>query len=140
MSDRPLVLVLSNDLSLAATKTSRHLCQALTRLGFGAIGRDTRLIRWSAAEIEQESPMRRTAYETAVVAKWNKFIFDYGINTVISLDLHWLFSSQLFVSDDQIRQVHSFWFDDLRSHLQSAPMFSLEPHTPLDLINQPKVS
>lgn len=140
MSDRSLVLVLSNDLSLAAAKTSRHLCLALGRLGLGAIGRDTRLIRWAAAEVEKETPMRREAYETAVVAKWNKFIFDYGVDTVISLDLHWLFSSRLFVANDEVKHIHSFWFDDLRSHLQSAPMFSLAPHTPLELINGPKVS
>ena len=136
MSDRSLVLVLSNDLSLAAAKTSRHLCLALARLGYGAIGRDTRLIRWAAAEVEKESPMRREAYETAVVAKWNKFIFDYGIDTIVSLDLHWLFSSQLFVSDDQVKRIHSFWFDDLRSHLQAAPMFSLAPRAPLEMMNE----
>jgi len=140
MSDRSPVLVLSNDLSLAAAKTSRHLCLALARLGFGAIGRDTRLIRWAAAEVEKESPMRREAYETAVVAKWEKFFFDYGIDTIVSLDLHWLFSSRLFVDIDKVKRIHSFWFDDLRSHLQSAPMFPLASHTPLELINRPKVS
>lgn len=140
MSDRSLVLVLSNDLSLAAAKTSRHLCQALGRLGHNAIVRDTRLLRWAANEIEGESPARRDAYETVVVAKWNKFIFDYGINTIVGLDLHWLFSQQLFVADDQIRRIHSFWFDDLRSHLQDSPMFSLAPQTPLDLMNVSKVS
>jgi Glycosyl transferases group 1 len=139
-SDRSLVLVLSNDLSLAAAKTSRHLCLALTQLGFGAIGRDTRLIRWAASEVEKESPTRREAYETLVVAKWDKFIFDYGIDTIISLDLHWLFSSRLFVSNNKVKRIHSFWFDDLRSHLQSAPMFSLAPHSPLELINGSKIS
>jgi hypothetical protein len=140
MSERPIVLVLSNDFSLAAAKTSRHLCRALNRLGFGAVGRDTRLIRWAAAEVAPESPMRREAYEVAVVAKWNKFIFDYGIGTIVSLDLHWLFTSQLFVDNGLVKQIHSFWFDDLRSHLQSAPMFPLAPRTPLELINGPKVS
>jgi len=142
MSDRPLVLVLCNDLSLAAAKTSRHLGVALTRLGFGAVGRDTRLTRWAAAEIEKEneSPERRQAYEALVVAKWNKFVFDYRIEAIISLDLHWLFTSQLFVGDDRMKSIHSFWFDDLRSHLQSAPMFPLTPRTPLELINAPKVS
>jgi len=140
MSDRALVLVVGNDFSLAAAKTSRHLCRALTRLGLGAIGRDTRLIRWAIAEVEKESPMRREAYETAVVSKWNKFVFDYGFDTVISLDLHWLFSTQVFLETTKIQQIHSFWFDDLRSHLLSAPMFPLTPHNPLDLINGPKVS
>jgi hypothetical protein len=74
------------------------------------------------------------------VAKWNKFIFDYGFDTIISLDLHWLFSSQLFLEAGKVKQIHSFWFDDLRSHLLSAPMFPLSPHRPLDLINGPKVS
>jgi len=139
MSDRSLVLVLSNDLSLAAAKTSRHLCLALNRLGFAAIGRDTRLIRWAAGEVENESATRREAYETLVVAKWSKFVFDYGIDTVISLDLHWLFSSRLFLDSDRVKSIHSFWFDDLRSHLQSAQMFSLAPHTAPELINKPKV-
>jgi hypothetical protein len=140
MSDRSLVLVLSNDISLAAAKTSRHLGVALSRLGLSAVCRDTRLIRWAAHEVEEESLQRREGYEVAVVAKWNKFIFDYGIDTVISLDLHWLFSSQLFVANDQVKRICSFWFDDLRSHLQSAPMFSLAPGTPLEIINTPKVS
>ena len=140
MSDRSLVLVLSNDLSLAAAKTSRHLGTALTRLGYGAVVRDTRLVRWAAREVESESPARREAYETTVVVKWSKFVFDYGIDTIISLDLHWLFSSRLFIDNDRVKRIHSFWFDDLRSHLQSAPMFSLPSCTPLELINAPKVS
>jgi hypothetical protein len=140
MPDRPIVLVLCNDLSLAAAKTSRHLCVALSRLGFGAVGRDTRLTRWAVTEIENESPARRQAYEALVVAKWNKFVFDYRIEAVVSLDLHWLLSSRLFIDDDGMKQIHSFWFDDLRSHLQSAPMFPLAPRTPQELMNASKVS
>ena len=134
------VLVLSNDFSLAAAKTSRHLCQALSRLGKSAVGRDTRPIRWALSEAEKDYPARRDAYEEMIYAKWHRFIFDYGIDTVISLDLHWLFTARLFIPSDQVRDIHSFWFDDLRSHLQSAPMFPLAPHTPLELINEPKVS
>jgi hypothetical protein len=140
MSDRSLVLVLSNDFSLAAAKTSRHLCLGLERIGYNAVCRDTRLLRWAAGELEKESPTRREGYEAAVVAKWNKFIFDYGFDTIISLDLHWLFSSQLFVRNERVKQIHSFWFDDLRSHLQSTPMFPLAPSSPLDLLNEPTVS
>ena len=140
MSDRSPVLVLGNDFSLAAAKTSRHLCRALGSLGHVAVGRDTRLVRWAIAEVEKESGARREAYEMAVVAKWGKFIADYGIETVISLDLQWLFTSRLFFDADRVKGIHSFWFDDLRSHLQSAPMFPLAPQTPLELINRPKVS
>jgi hypothetical protein len=137
MPDPSLVLVVSNDLSLAASKTSRHLCRALSRLGRAAICRDTRLIRWAAVEAEKTSAERRDAYEQAVVSKWQKFLADYGVGTIVSLDLHWLFSSKLFVEGEQIGQIHSFWFDDLRTYLQSAPMF---PLAPLDLMNSPKVS
>jgi Glycosyl transferases group 1 len=140
MSDRSPVLVISNDFSLAAAKTSRHLSTALSRMGRTAVGRDTRVIRWAAAEMEKQSPERREAYETAVVAKWAKFIYDYGIDTVVSLDLHWLFSARLFINDMVVKSIHSFWFDDLRSHFQSAPMFSMAPKTPLEIINQPHVS
>jgi hypothetical protein len=138
--ERPLVLILANDFSLAAAKTSRHLALALNRLGHRAIVRDTRLTRWSANEVGQESAERRAAYETVVVAKWCKFAADYGVNQVMSLDLHWLFSSQLFLGDDRVRRIDSFWFDDLRSHFQSAAMFPPGPQTPLELINTPKVT
>ena len=137
---RPPVLILANDFSLAAAKTSRHLALALNRLGRQAIVRDTRLTRWSAAQVERESEERCAAYETAVVAKWSKFVADYGIGQVLSLDLHWLFSSRLFLGNDRVRRIDSFWFDDLRSHVQSAPMFPLAPQTPLELINTPKVT
>ena len=140
MSDRSPVLVLGNDFSLAAAKTSRHLCRALGNLGYVAVGRDTWLTRWAIAEVEKESAVRREAFETAVVSKWQKFISDYGVERVISLDLHWLFTSRLFFDADRVKQIHSFWFDDLRSHLKSVPMFPLAPQTPLDLINAPKVS
>lgn len=139
-AERPLVLVLANDFSLAAAKTSRHLALALNKLVCQTIVRDTRLVRWSAGEVEQESAERRAAYETAVVAKWCKFIADYGVEQVISLDLHWLFSSRLFLEDDRVRRIDSFWFDDLRSHFQSAAMFPPAPHAPLELINAPKVT
>ena len=140
MSDHSFVLVLSNDLSENSTKISRQLCLALKKLGFAATCRDTRLIRWAAVEVEKEGPARRETYEAAVVAKWNAFISDYGIDTIISLDLHWLFSSQLFVDNDRVKRIHSFWLDDVRSHVQGDFRFPLEPHTLLELINKPKVS
>ena len=130
------VLVLCNDFSLAAAKTSRHLCQALTRLGHTAVGRDTRILRW-AITATQNYPERLTAFEDLVYGKWFKFLFDYGFDTVISLDLHWLFSARLLADSKLISGIHSFWFDDLRSHLKTSPMF---PLAPLEVINGPKVS
>jgi len=140
MTDRALVLVLSNDFSLAAAKTSRHLAVALERCGCNAICRDTSLIRWAIGEAARAGDARRDAYEIAVVAKWDKFLDDYGIDLVLGLDLNWLFSARLFLANDRIRQVHSFWFDDLRSHLQSAPMFPLAPRTAREVIADPKVT
>jgi hypothetical protein len=134
------VLVLCNDFSLAAAKTSRHLCQALARLGRTVAGRDTRLVRWAAVEAEKATPERRNAYEDMIVGKWHKFIFDYGFDTIVSLDLNWLLSPRLFLPYDFIHRIHSFWFDDLRSHLQGAPMFPLGTHSALDLVNHAKVS
>jgi hypothetical protein len=137
---RPLVLILTNDFSLAAAKTSRHLGTALNRLGYHAIVRDTRITRWSAGHVEAENPEDRTLYEQAVMGKWSKFIADYGVTQVMSLDLHWLFSSPLFLADDNVRRIDSFWFDDLRSHFKSAATFPLAPQEPLELINAPKVT
>jgi hypothetical protein len=131
------VLVLCNDFSLVTAKTSRHIGQALTRLGRTAVGRDTRLLRWAIAATEKDFPDRLGMFEELIVGKWGKFLDDYGVDTVISLDLHWLFTSRLFVDSDRIRGIHSFWFDDLRSHLKTSPMF---PLTPAELINRPKVS
>ncbi|MEI9998755.1 MAG: hypothetical protein WDO13_06080 [Verrucomicrobiota bacterium] len=106
------VLVLSNDFSPAAARTSRHLCRALGRLGYTAAARDTRLVRWAPAQMEQESPVRRDAYENAVVVKWHRLIHDYGFETVISLDLHWLFTAKLFLPSTLIRAIHSLWLGD----------------------------
>jgi hypothetical protein len=137
-ADRPLVLVVANDFSLAAAKTSRQLALALDRIGYRAVVRDTRLNRWGAAEAGIESAARQEAFEAAVVAKWAKLVDDYGVDVVLSLDLHWMFSRHLFVKpEDRVKQVHSFWFDDLRSHLSSAPMFPLDPRA---LMNSPKVT
>jgi hypothetical protein len=130
------VLVLCNDFSLAAAKTSRHLCSALTRLGRAPVGRDTRIMRWAIAATEKY-PARLAAYEDLIYGKWFKFLFDYGFDTVISLDLHWLFTSRLFVDSDLITGIHSLWFDDLRSHLKTSPMF---PLAPLELINTARVT
>ena len=131
------MLVVANDFSLAAAKTSRHLALALNRLGFRALVRDTRLIRWGAAAMEEENAERREAYEFAAATKVTKLVEDYGIDVVLSLDLHWLLSSRIFAQDPRVRQVHSLWFDDLRSHLLTAPMFPLDARA---LINEPKVT
>ena len=136
--ERPLVLVVANDFSLAAAKTSRHLARALEQIGYRAVVRDTRLNRWGASEVAGASAARQEAFEAAVVAKWAKLVDDYGVDLVLSLDLHWLLSRHLFVSPgNRVQGVHSFWFDDLRSHLLSAPMFPLDPRA---LMNGPKVT
>ena len=137
-AERPLVLVVANDFSLAAAKTSRYLARALERLGYRATVRDTRLNRWGAAEVAAAGAARQEAFEAAVVAKWAKLVDDYGVDLVVGLDLHWLLSKHLFVTpESRVRGVHSFWFDDLRSHLSSAPMFPLDARA---LINGPKVT
>ena len=140
MSDRPPVLVLGNDLSPSAVKTARNICLSLGRLGLRAVGRDTRLIRWAAREVEREDASRREAYETGVVSKWNKFIFDYGFDTIISLDLNWLISVQLFVDDAQVKQIHSFWFDNVRTHIDSMTTFPLGASSIQAIIGKPKMS
>jgi hypothetical protein len=135
--ERPLVLLVANDFSLAAAKTSRHLALALDRIGYRAIVRDTRLNRWGASEVANESAARHEAFEAAVVAKWAKLVDDYGVDLVLSLDLHWLLSRHLFLPpESRVKEIHSLWFDDLRSHLSSAPMFPLDPRA---LMNSPKV-
>ena len=140
MTDRPPVLVLGNDADPAAAKTSRHLGRALEKLGYAAVVRDTRLNRWGAKLVEGQSPERRQAFETAVVAKWERFLSDYGIERVISLDLHWLFSSRLFLENSQIKSIDSFWVDDARSHLLAASTFDLAPWKPLDFLIHPKIT
>ncbi len=140
MSDPSLVLVLGNDFSPAAARTSRHFCRALHRLGLTGVGRDTRLVRWAAVEAEKAAPERRQAFEAAVVSKWARFVFDYGIERIISVDLHWLFTPHLFIDGSHVKSLHSFWLGDLRSHLQATPMFPLGPRAPLEIINTSKVS
>jgi len=132
---RPSVLVLANDASPGAAKTSRHLALALNRLGFRAVVRDTRLIRWGAQAAGLAAPARREAFEIAAVAKWAKLIEDYGIGLVLSLDLHWLVSKNLFVNDANVRQVHSFWVGDVPAATHGA--FALDAR---ELIGAAKVT
>jgi hypothetical protein len=135
----PPVLVLCNDYSLAAAKTSRHLCRALERIGRTGICRDTRICRWAAVEAGKYSAERRNGYEDLLFAKWHRIMFDYGVETVISLDLHWLFSARIFLPTISVTQIHSFWFDDLRTYLQSAPSFPLGERPMIELLNDDKV-
>ena len=116
--------------------TSRHLALALNRLGFRAVVRDTRLVRWGARAAEHADSARREAFEVAVVAKWAKLVEDYGIRLVLSLDLHWLVSKHLFVGDPNVRAVHSFWMNDVPASLPGAPTFSLDAR---ELIGAAKV-
>jgi hypothetical protein len=137
---RPFVLVIGNDRSLTAAKTSRQLVCALERIGFHAIFRDTKIIRWAIGAAETAGATRREAYETAVAAKWNKFVLDYGIDLVLSLDLHWLFSKQAFLDDERVKQIHSIWVDDLRSNLAVSPTFPLNGVPIRELIGAGKVT
>jgi hypothetical protein len=125
-ASRSPVLFLTNDSSLAAARTSRHLALALNRLGYRTFVRDTRLIRWGALAARNEDPTRREAFEAAAVAKWAKLVEDCGIGLVASLDLHWLVSKHLFVNDDNVAAVHSFWVSDVAETLSAAPTFALE--------------
>lgn len=122
----PAVLLLTNDLRADAARTSRHLALALNRIGFRALVRDTRLIRWGAQAAERDDSARREAFEAAAVAKWAKLVSDYGIELVLSLDLHWLVSKHLFVNDPNVRQVHSFWLNAVPDSLPGTPAFALD--------------
>jgi hypothetical protein len=115
---------------------SRQLALALNRLGFRAVVRDTRLVRWGAQAAQDGDPARRDAFEVAVVAKWAKLVEDYGIRLVLSLDLHWLVSRHLFIHDANVRAVHSFWTSDVPDPLPGASSFELDAQ---ELIGAAKV-
>ncbi len=123
---RPTVLLLTDDTNLAAARTSRHLALALHRIGYRAVVRDTRLVRWGAHAAEAQETERRKAFEIAVVAKWAKLVEDYGISLVLGFDLHWLISKHLFVDDPKVRQVHSFWTGPVSEQLSQTTAFALD--------------
>lgn len=132
-AQRPLVLVVTNDFDRNIARTSREIARALERIGYHAVVRDTRLNRWGAIEAQKTTTARRDAFETAVVAKWTKLVDDYGVDLVLSVDAHWLFSRHLFVlPESRIKQVHSIWLGEVKV----AEGFALNPG---ETLNAPKV-
>ncbi len=109
MSRKKVILVLGDDRSSSHTKTSRQIGLAAARIGRRAIVRDTSLLHWSINEVPVEYPERREAFRQLFENKWNKLILDYGVDTVIGLDLCWLLSPDLFLRSEHIQCVHSFW-------------------------------
>lgn len=110
------VLIVSNDRYLPCAKTSEYLADATRKLGIRAVVRDSYDARYLGTLIEDlVKEDERAEIYPYLTEKFNQLTKGFGVDTVLSLDLQWLFLSGLFLKQEQVQRIHSIWFDDMRS-------------------------
>jgi hypothetical protein len=114
------ILICSNDVFGVFAKTSEAIAAALRRLGAQVWVSDTTYLR-SARLIFSQSDDRAELDRIRDVARagWGQWIEDQQIDTVIGLDLAWLWDENFFFDQPTVHQVISVWFDDLLAACQS---------------------
>lgn len=119
------VLILSNDRFLPTAKTSEMLADACRRLGIRVIVRDGADVRYLGALLEQVDNPAYTEEAAAIVrGKFHGLILAFEVDTILSLDVQWLFVPELFTETPEITSIHSLWFDDMRSWAKANFMFA----------------
>lgn len=119
------VLILSNDRFMPTAKTSEMLADACRRLNLPVIVRDSAESRYLGALLEQVDNSAYTAEAEAIIqSKFQSLFIAFEIDTVLSLDLQWLFLPGLFIDNSEIHSIHSLWYDDMRSWARANYMFA----------------
>ncbi len=118
------LLILSNDKYFPIAKTSQSLLSACERLGIPTMLRDSSDVRCLAylGEVQKQPELIEEA-ELLLMEKWNAMVSGFHVDTVLSLDLQWLFLPDLFIAHPGIDQIVSLWFDDFRSWAKANAMF-----------------
>jgi hypothetical protein len=118
MSARPSpkgVLILSNDFLTPFAKTSDYLADALERRNIPTYVRDNADARMLTYLCSGEMESKIPEAQAAVADSYRELIEYAGIDTILSLDLNWFVTPDLFIADAPVRAIHSIWFDDFRS-------------------------
>ncbi|PAW75632.1 MAG: hypothetical protein B9S32_17525 [Verrucomicrobia bacterium Tous-C9LFEB] len=135
------VLILSNDRFLPTSKTSEMLAAACRRLGIPVLVRDGADARYLGALLEQVDNTAYTEEAAAIIkTKFQGLILAFEVDTVLSLDVQWLFVPGLFTENPEIQHIHSLWFDDMRSWARANYMFAGCREQFQDHVRHPKVS
>lgn len=132
------VLLLSNDHSVPFTKTTEFLASACERLGHWTLVRDTFPARIQRTMLEgksQEKPLKRLA------SHWEDFLDDAQIDTLLGLDLFWLFYPEPFFDSHTLQKIGSIWFDDFRTWVTypTNVWFSKQEMSFQSILRHPKV-
>ncbi|MEM9398899.1 MAG: glycosyltransferase [Verrucomicrobiota bacterium] len=116
IDNKDAVLILTDDRYTPASKTSRFIMQALRRLGIRAWVRDTSDVRYLFKTLEAKNLEKHLGASGMIhVDRFKSFVDLAGVQSILSLDLHWLFTPEPFCSNDKIKKIVSLWFDDLRT-------------------------
>jgi hypothetical protein len=136
------VLILSNDFLTPFAKTSDYLASALERRGIPAYVRDNADARMLTYLFSEEMSPKMPLAQEAIGKASRELIESASIDTILSLDLNWFVTPNLFVDDPAIRSIHSLWFDDFRSWCTSPfnPCFPVEGDVFQQHIKHPKVT
>lgn len=135
------VLILSNDRFLPTAKTSEMLAAACRRLGVPVLVRDGADARYLGALLEQVDNEVYTKEAAEIIrSKFQGLILAFEVDTIISLDVQWLFVPELFTGNPEIQNIHSLWFDDMRSWARANFMFAECRERFQEHVRNPKVS
>jgi hypothetical protein len=119
------ILITSNDRFVPTSKTSEMLASACRRLGLPVMVRDCSDGRYLGAVLEQfNDPTYTSDAAVTLRHKYHGLLLAFEVDTILSLDLQWLFVPDLFTETPEIRAIHSLWFDDMRSWARANYMFS----------------
>ncbi|MEM9445444.1 MAG: glycosyltransferase [Verrucomicrobiota bacterium] len=138
--ERDSVLVLTNDLFTPASKTSRFISLALRRLGIRNWVRDTSDIRYLFSLLEEHQLTKHIgASEMIHVDRFQSLVNLAEIKTILSLDLHWFFTPEPFVSMENVDKIISLWFDDLRTACTTSQSIKPADRSFQETLTHPKV-
>lgn len=135
------ILIISNDRFLPTSKTSEMLAAAGRRLGLSVLVRDGADARYLGALLEQvDNPGFTEEAAEIIKTKFQGLILAFEIDTVLSLDVQWLFVPDLFTGNPEIQSIHSLWFDDMRSWARANYMFASCRERFQEHVHHPKVT
>lgn len=136
------VLILCNDAIRVKVKTCEALANACRALGHSCLVRDTADVRFALETLQTAPAAAQTDFHEHIASKWIRLLNYYEIDTIIALDLDWLLLPREFLDSERIQNIHSLWFDDLKTSLHSHWNHYF-PHPRLDIqaiLTHPKVT
>ena len=112
------VWVAIHEAATPATKTAEAIARACAEEGHRTEVWETGVLRARVLLEDHDDDFGATT-GAAIRARIDRRIAAEGIGTILGLDLSWYLDPALFLDNPRIRQVVSFWFDDVKAWCQA---------------------